>query len=87
MPIHPSERAVAHALEHLRSIRELAADLEAFLIVLDQFPAEIEADAARTLATRYGVRPGERIVVDGQYRLTDGARIRSLAPQAAGAPS
>jgi membrane fusion protein, multidrug efflux system len=27
-----------------------------------------------------GLSPGERIVVDGQYRLTDGARVRLLAP-------
>jgi membrane fusion protein, multidrug efflux system len=27
-----------------------------------------------------GLRPGERVVVDGQYRLTDGARVRLLAP-------
>ncbi len=27
-----------------------------------------------------GLKPGERVVVDGQYRLTDGARVRLLAP-------
>jgi membrane fusion protein, multidrug efflux system len=27
-----------------------------------------------------GLSPGERVVVDGQYRLTDGARVRLLAP-------
>jgi membrane fusion protein, multidrug efflux system len=32
-----------------------------------------------------GLTPGERIVVDGQYRLTDGARVRALAPKPAGA--
>jgi membrane fusion protein, multidrug efflux system len=32
-----------------------------------------------------GLAPGERIVVEGQYRLTDGVRIRALAPKPAGA--
>jgi multidrug efflux system membrane fusion protein len=32
-----------------------------------------------------GLTPGERIVVEGQYRLTDGARVRALAPKPAGA--
>jgi multidrug efflux system membrane fusion protein len=32
-----------------------------------------------------GLAPGERIVVDGQYRLTDGARVRMLAPKPSGA--
>jgi membrane fusion protein, multidrug efflux system len=27
-----------------------------------------------------GLNPGERVVVDGQYRLTDGARVRLLTP-------
>jgi hypothetical protein len=26
------------------------------------------------------LKPGERVVVDGQYRLTDGARVRIAAP-------
>jgi membrane fusion protein, multidrug efflux system len=26
-----------------------------------------------------GLKPGDRVVVDGQYRLTNGARIRALA--------
>jgi len=28
-----------------------------------------------------GLSPGERIVVDGQYRLTEGVRVKSTAPQ------
>lgn len=32
-----------------------------------------------------GLTPGERIVVEGQYRLTDGARIRAVPPKPAGA--
>ena len=31
-----------------------------------------------------GLEPGEKIVVDGQYRLTEGARVRALAPGASG---
>jgi membrane fusion protein, multidrug efflux system len=27
-----------------------------------------------------GLHPGERVVVDGQYRLTEGARVRLLSP-------
>jgi membrane fusion protein, multidrug efflux system len=30
-----------------------------------------------------GLSPGERVVVDGQYRLTEGARVRILPPQPA----
>jgi membrane fusion protein, multidrug efflux system len=32
-----------------------------------------------------GLKPGERVVVDGQFRLTDGAHVRLLAPRAPGA--
>jgi membrane fusion protein, multidrug efflux system len=32
-----------------------------------------------------GLSPGERVVVDGQYRLTNGARVKPSAPQAAAA--
>jgi len=34
-----------------------------------------------------GLAPGERVVVEGQYRLTDGARVRLLPPKAAGSSS
>jgi multidrug efflux system membrane fusion protein len=30
-----------------------------------------------------GLQPGEKVVVDGQYRLTEGARVR-IAPGASG---
>ena len=29
-----------------------------------------------------GLKPGERVVVDGQYRLTQGARVKILPPRA-----
>jgi membrane fusion protein, multidrug efflux system len=32
-----------------------------------------------------GLAPGERVVVEGQFRLTDGVRIRALPPKSAGA--
>jgi membrane fusion protein, multidrug efflux system len=32
-----------------------------------------------------GLTPGERVVVDGQYRLTDGARVNIRAPEQSGA--
>jgi multidrug efflux system membrane fusion protein len=32
-----------------------------------------------------GLKPGERVVVDGQYRLTEGARVRLLGAPASGA--
>jgi multidrug efflux system membrane fusion protein len=32
-----------------------------------------------------GLTPGERVVVDGQYRLTDGARVNVRAPEQSGA--
>ncbi len=47
--IPPSARALAQALEHLRGIREQAADLEALLTCLDHLPEAVEADAMRTL--------------------------------------
>ena len=31
-----------------------------------------------------GLSPGERVVVDGQYRLTQGARVKILPPRASG---
>jgi multidrug efflux system membrane fusion protein len=31
-----------------------------------------------------GLQPGEKVVVDGQYRLTEGARVRAAAPAASG---
>ncbi len=34
-----------------------------------------------------GLKPGERVVVDGQYRLTEGARVKLLSARPAGAPS
>ena len=34
-----------------------------------------------------GLKPGERVVVDGQYRLTEGARVKILPPRAANAAS
>jgi len=32
-----------------------------------------------------GVSPGEKVVVEGQYRLTDGARVRIASPQSGAA--
>jgi multidrug efflux system membrane fusion protein len=34
-----------------------------------------------------GLKPGEHVVVEGQYRLTDGARVKPRAPDAAGSAS
>jgi len=34
-----------------------------------------------------GLTPGERVVVDGQYRLTQGARVKILPPRTSGAAS
>ena len=34
-----------------------------------------------------GLTPGERVVVDGQYRLTEGAHVRALSARAPGAAS
>lgn len=34
-----------------------------------------------------GLTPGERVVVEGQYRLTDGVRVKLLPPHAAGSAS
>jgi membrane fusion protein, multidrug efflux system len=34
-----------------------------------------------------GLKPGERVVVDGQYRLTEGARVKILPPRQSGAAS
>jgi len=34
-----------------------------------------------------GLTPGERVVVEGQYRLTDGARVRPRSPDTAGSAS
>ena len=35
-------------------------------------------------SSRKGLSPGEKVVVEGQYRLTNGARVRIAAPKAAG---
>jgi multidrug efflux system membrane fusion protein len=32
-----------------------------------------------------GLKPGERVVVDGQFRLTEGAHVRLLQPRSPGA--
>lgn len=45
----PADRTIARALEHLRGIREQAADLEALLIVLDFLPEGVTVDALADL--------------------------------------
>ena len=39
------------------------------------------SEAILTAAIRSGVEPGDRVVVDGQLRLKDGARIRERGAQ------
>lgn len=44
-------------------------------------PVEIAATQGGLAVVAKGLSAGERVVVDGQYRLSDGARIRIVAPQ------
>ena len=46
-------------------------------------PVEVAAIQDGFAAVTKGLSPGERVVVNGQYRLTDGARIDAAPPGAA----
>jgi len=46
-------------------------------------PVEVAAIQDGVAAVTEGLSPGERVVVTGQYRLTDGARITAVPPGAA----
>lgn len=48
-------------------------------------PVEVAAVQEGIAVISKGLQPGERVVVDGQYRLTDGARVRIERPQAGSA--
>jgi membrane fusion protein, multidrug efflux system len=53
---------------------------------VDRRPVEVAAVQDGIAVVSKGLRPGERVVVDGQYRLTEGARVRiEKQPQAGGA--
>ena len=51
---------------------------------VERRPVEIAAVQDGLTVITKGLTPGERIVVEGQYRLTNGAHVRLLPPQAAG---
>jgi len=44
-------------------------------------PVEIAATQGGLAVVAKGLAAGERVIVDGQYRLSDGARVRIVAPQ------
>lgn len=51
---------------------------------VERRPVEITAVQNGLAVVSKGLTVGEQVVVDGQYRLTDGARVRVLPAQAAG---
>jgi membrane fusion protein, multidrug efflux system len=51
---------------------------------VERRPVEIAAVQNGLAVISKGLTPGERIVVEGQYRLTNGARVRLLPPKEAG---
>ena len=51
---------------------------------VERRPVEIAAMQNGLAVVSKGLTPGERVVVEGQYRLTDGARVRLLPPKPAG---
>ena len=54
---------------------------------VERRPVEIAAAQDGITVVSKGLTPGEHVVVDGQYRLTDGARVRLLPTKAAGPAS
>jgi membrane fusion protein, multidrug efflux system len=46
---------------------------------VDRRDVEVAMVESGTAVISKGLKPGDRVVVDGQYRLTNGARIRALA--------
>ena len=52
----------------------------------DQRPVEITQVGDNTAIVNKGVSAGERVVVNGQYRLQSGSRVEVRPPQTAGAP-
>ena len=51
---------------------------------VERRPVEIAAVQNGLTVVSKGLAPGERVVVEGQYRLTNGARVRLLPPKDAG---
>jgi multidrug efflux system membrane fusion protein len=49
---------------------------------VERRPVEVAALQGSLAVIAKGLSPGEKVVVDGQYRLTDGARVRPLAESA-----
>jgi multidrug efflux system membrane fusion protein len=48
---------------------------------VERRPVEVASLQDGIAVVTKGLSPGERIVVDGQYRLTNGSRVKPLAPQ------
>jgi multidrug efflux system membrane fusion protein len=51
---------------------------------VERRPVEIAAVQDGLAVVSKGLKPGEQVVVDGQYRLTDGTRVRLLPPKPIG---
>jgi len=54
---------------------------------VERRPVEISAVQNGITVVTKGLTPGDRVVVEGQYRLTNGAHVRLLPPKAPGAAS
>ncbi len=54
---------------------------------VERRPVEVAAVQNGLAVVTKGLTPGERVVVEGQYRLTDGARVKPRPPHAAGSAS
>jgi membrane fusion protein, multidrug efflux system len=50
---------------------------------VERRPVEVAAVQDGLAVVSKGLKPGEQVVVDGQYRLTDGTRVRLLPPKPA----
>jgi multidrug efflux system membrane fusion protein len=51
---------------------------------VERRPVEVASVQDGVAFVSKGLTPGERVVVDGQYRLTNGVRVKPQSPTAAG---
>jgi len=75
------------ALIPLRAVQQNAAGAYVFVVGDDERaarrPVTVAATGNGTAAVTGGVEPGERVVTEGQIKLSDGVRVREAAPPGA----
>ena len=85
----PAVRRKGAATVPSQTVQERAERPFAYVIskndTVERRPVEVAAVQDGLAVISKGLAPGERVVVEGQYRLTNGARIQLLPPKAAGA--